>query len=205
MAYVLGFFAADWNMIRGKRGNHYIAFYSCDREILKKIKSVMGCEHKIYRKVSKKKNQQDCYQIQIGSKEMFGDLVRLSMTPNKSLSLKFPRVPDTYLADFVRGYFDGDGHVTTGFYKRKNRPTKQHVLSCGFTSGSEDFLRGIHQSLKAKVGIDGSVLYYSGAYRLKYSVRPSLILRDFMYNNATLYLMRKKRVFERYARNADVV
>lgn len=88
MAYVLGFFAADGNMIRGKRGNHYISFYSCNRELLEKVRKIMGCDHKIYGKIPRNKKHQICYQIQIGSKELFADLIRLGFTPHKSLNQK---------------------------------------------------------------------------------------------------------------------
>ena len=47
MAYVLGFFAADGNLTLGKRGNHFIEFTSCDKEIIEKIREAMGCTHKI--------------------------------------------------------------------------------------------------------------------------------------------------------------
>ena len=39
MAYVLGFFTADGNMIKNKRGSHFIEFYSTDRDIIEKIKA----------------------------------------------------------------------------------------------------------------------------------------------------------------------
>lgn len=34
MAYVLGFFAADGNMIRTKRGGHFISFHITDKIVL---------------------------------------------------------------------------------------------------------------------------------------------------------------------------
>ena len=41
MTYVLGFFAADGNMIKNKRGAHFIEFQSTDKEILNKIKKCL--------------------------------------------------------------------------------------------------------------------------------------------------------------------
>lgn len=200
MAYVLGFFAADGNMIHSKRGNHYLSFSSCDKEILEKIRDVMGCEHKIYCKVAKKIAYRDSYQIQIGSKEIFKDLLKLGFTPNKSLTIKFPKVPEKYFADFVRGYFDGDGHVSTGFYNRKDGETKKHLIFTGFTSGSKVFLRSLHDLLKKNNIVVGGTLYFLKGNRLNFSIRDSLSLYGFLYKNMRnkLYLPRKKTIFEKY-------
>ena len=47
MAYVLGFFAADGNMIKNKRGAHFIAFYNNDRILLEKVRTALSAGHKI--------------------------------------------------------------------------------------------------------------------------------------------------------------
>src|SRR3989344_4840195 len=94
MSYVLGFFAADGNMIRNKRGAHFIAFYSTDFSVIEKIRRLLESNHKISVKNRNKINPlwKDCYQLQIGSKEIFGDLMNLGMTPNKSLTIRMPAV-----------------------------------------------------------------------------------------------------------------
>jgi len=177
MAYVLGFFAADGNMMKSKRGNHYISFYSCDRDIIESIKVLMDCEHKIYSKPLRYKHHKPCYQIQIGSKEIFNDLVKLGFTPNKSLTIKFPNIPEAYLRDFIRGYFDGDGHASTGFYIRKDRSSKipKHILFTGFTSGSRSFLKSLHDILKRDKIVNGGTLYFQKGHRLNFSSQDSLL------------------------------
>mgnify|MGYP003296332375 CR=1 FL=1 len=66
------------------------------------------------------------------------------MTPNKSLTLEFPKWlnPELY-SHFIRGYFDGDGGVsyTEGVYYNKDRKKeyKQHSYSCYFC-GNKQFL-----------------------------------------------------------------
>src|SRR3989344_1091934 len=115
MAYVLGFFAADGCMFTHSSGGKYIELTSCDRSILEKIRRLLNSDHKISSR-KRSKDWSESYRIQIGSKEIWNDLLRLGMVSAKSLVLKFPEVPRTYLKDFVRGYFDGDGCV----YFRKN-------------------------------------------------------------------------------------
>jgi len=62
MAYVLGFFAADGNMVNTNRGGCYISFYSSDRSILSSMQEVMKSNHKL--SIRKSEN---VYRFQIGS------------------------------------------------------------------------------------------------------------------------------------------
>lgn len=53
--------------------------------------------------------------IQISSKTLTADLLKLGCTPRKSLTLKFPNdgifKSNDLIRHFIRGYFDGDGSV----------------------------------------------------------------------------------------------
>ena len=202
MAYVLGFFAADGNMMKSKRGNHYISFYSTDHHIIKDIRERLGSNHKIGVRVSANLKWRDMYNLQIGSKEMFNDLLVLGMTPNKSKTLKFPCIPELYFNDFLRGYFDGDGHVSWGIYPRKNRPTLQKALIVGFTSGSYEFLADLHIALKNKDIVNkGSLFTKKSSYScLQFSKSDSLSIYDCLYKTPSsgLYLPRKKKVFDQF-------
>ncbi|MEK7603549.1 MAG: LAGLIDADG family homing endonuclease [Patescibacteria group bacterium] len=205
MAYVLGFFAADGNMIRNNRGGHFIAFYSNDKELLEKIRNLLGSNHKLAPKKRNNfyKNRKQSYQLQIGSKEIFKDLINLGMVPNKSLILKMPNVPEELLGHFLRGYFDGDGHVSVCEYQRKDRKSKSKIIQSGFTSGSKKFLEGLRIVLKKHTNIQGGTLHRgskkSNYYRFCVSINDSLRLYDFMYKNDNLLsLSRKKSIFEDY-------
>ena len=121
MAYILGFFAADGYMTLNKRGAHFWNIQITDKKLLEQIKAVIGAEHKISLRMPKN-NEKILHRLQIGSKEMFYDLLSFGFTQGKTKSLAVPEVPAAYFRDFVRGYFDGDGHVWTG-YIHLNRPT----------------------------------------------------------------------------------
>lgn len=201
MAYVLGFFTADGNMMENKRGAHFIEFQITDKKLLEKIRNVLESNHKITRR-KRNFNHKTIYRLQIGSKIMFNDLLSLGITPQKSKTVNLPLIPKRYLSDFVRGYFDGDGNVTVSEYVRKARKNqKAKVILSGFISGSKVFLENLHKKLKELSGISGGTLYYSSrGYRLYFSKRDSLTLYRFMYGKTsnTLYLHRKKFVFEKY-------
>jgi len=198
MAYVLGFFTADGCMIKNNRGAHFIEFYITDKDLLIKIKEVLGCDHKL----SRKETRDGCktaYRLQLGSKEMFNDLLLLGFTPRKSNIVTLPKIPNKYFFHFVRGYFDGDGNVFFG--RRKDRRNKNFILQVGFTCGSEIFLQELYKKIKLLSNIvGGSLCKSSRAYRLQFSINDSLVLYALMYNNVLndLFLERKRIVFSKY-------
>lgn len=196
MAYVLGFFAADGAMTKGKRGNCYIEFTSKDLDHLILIRKEFSSENKIAR--SHVKRREECYRLQIGSKAIFQDLVALGFSERKSLRLSLPDIPPLFFRDFIRGYFDGDGSIWVG-KTHKGRVCSSHAAQVLFTSGSESFLMQIEKAMSSIIG-HGRIVFHENAYRLMYSTLPSLSLYKFMYNNATLYLARKKEKFESFIR-----
>jgi hypothetical protein len=202
MAYVLGFFAADGNMIKTKRGTHFMAIQVTDKEIVYAIREAMHSDHK----VSVRKGSgsiSDKYRIQIGSREMFDDLVRLGFMPNKSKRLHMPTMPSEFFSDFVRGYFDGDGNVWVGL-KHKERSKPLLCISLVFTSGTKMFLLELKEKLGELLSTGGSLVKKSGSncYSLQYSIHDTLKLCDFMYHDrmgsSKLFLARKRKVFEKY-------
>jgi len=204
MSYILGFMYADGNMIINSRGAHFFAVYSSDKNLLKQMLICMKSEHKL----SQRNNiMNPSYSFQIGSKEMFDDLVSIGLTPNKSKRMKLPDVPRKYFADFIRGYFDGDGSVWLGEI-HKNRKKTMNTIRVTFTSASIDFLKYFHKSLKV-LGIKGGAVYVAkrGNYgRLVFSAHDSLKLYKIMYNVGNeLFLNRKKLIFEKFAGVAQLV
>ncbi len=205
MAYVLGFFAADGYMIRNKRGGCFIDFYSVDKEIIQKIRTLIGSNHKITRRIGYPPRQ-DSYRMQIGSKSWFTDLSNMGFIQNKSRVIKFPNMPHEYLPDFVRGYFDGDGSVNLGRYWRKDRQQWHWEYTTRFTSGSRSFLEVLLTRLRPHMR--GGFIYEKqkegthSAYELVFSRKDTVALFALMYHNTSpeRYLERKYRVFQKIFR-----
>ncbi|MBU2109439.1 hypothetical protein KKB71_00555 [Patescibacteria group bacterium] len=200
MAYVLGFFTADGNMIKNKRSAHFIEFHITDKKLLEKIKKSLGSNHKISTRTRDKKWKLG-YRLQIGSKEIFNDLLKLGLTQNKSKTILFPKIPQKYLSDFIRGYFDGDGHVSICTYQKNDRKSLSTIIISGFTSGSKKFLEVLKKVLYNNAGLKGGTLCYSGrGWRLNYSILDSKKLYYYLYpkklNN--FFLNRKKKIFEKF-------
>ncbi|TSD02985.1 MAG: hypothetical protein Athens071416_376 [Parcubacteria group bacterium Athens0714_16] len=208
MAYVLGFFMADGYMSVNSRGSEYFAIQITDKNILEKIKKIINSEHKISKRI-RKPTERPIFRLQIGSKEVCEDLRKLGVEELKTKTMRLPDIPNKYLGDFIRGYFDGDGNVWVGFVN-KYRKTKTFVIHSAFTSCSKGFLIDLRNKLSGINFGEGS-LYKTkkNAYVLKYSVKSSTLLYKLIYDNlkSDLFLNRKKKVFEKYLKikNAVVV
>ena len=149
----------------------------------------------------------------MGSRKMYADLLVLGMCPRKSLVLKMPAVPQKYLGDFVRGYFDGDGCVYFKKLKFADRKNKRHILQSAFSCGSFDFLVALLQLLREHGVRGGSLKRKKGGNELMLSHHDSVALYGIMYHNlrrGDIYLVRKYRLFTQaietlYGKNAVVV
>jgi len=203
MAYVLGFFAADGYITVNQRGGQFWCIQITDKKLLESIKKAIKSEHKISLRVSKKKNEKNLCRLQIGSIKMCDDLRNLGFNEKKTKSLAVPNIPEKYFSDFVRGYFDGDGHVWVGNI-HKERKTKTLVINTGFTSCSKVFLETLNKRIELFGVSKGVIRRGSGnSFRLTLSIGGSLNLYGFMYNGmdtSSLFLKRKKDVFEKYMR-----
>lgn len=199
MAYVLGFFAADGCISKNAtRQNYYLDFTSTDLDVLEKIKSAMQAEQKISKR-ERNERWNLPYRIQIGSKKLFYDLYKIGFTPNKSKTLTFPNVPNKYLSDFIRGFFDGDGYSNFCFYYARDRRKMRKTLCCGFASGSELFLRELRERINKLSGANGgTICTHSNNFTLSYSIKDTGKLFNFMYNNLSkkVYLERKYLKFK---------
>lgn len=201
MAYVLGYFAADGCMYKNSGGSKYFNFVSTDYELLKKVKDMLGSKHKIVPKIQHNPNCKPAFWLQIGSKEMYNDLVNLGVTRNKQFTMSLPRVPRRYLRDFVRGNFDGDGCVSVGYYPRKDRKGKNtFVFRVIFVCGSRRFLKALSHRLSSCINIGAGYLgkKQSNSYRLVYSTQVAIKLFDYMYRGVdkSRYLERKYNKFQ---------
>src|SRR3989338_3082079 len=80
MGYVLGLFAADGSMYKNRRGACFLDFHSTDKTIIIDVRKIFKSNHKItHRKGSLR--HKTIYRLQIGSKEIFNDLICLGLTP----------------------------------------------------------------------------------------------------------------------------
>lgn len=207
MAYVLGFFAADGCLTKNaKRQNYYVEFVSTDLEIIQKIKASMSADQMITERKHTNKKWKKAYRIQVGSKKIFEDLLNLGFTPKKSNSMRIPNIPENYFHDFLRGYFDGDGCISSATYKRKNRLSLSKFISIRFTSGSKAFLKELKEEINRLLESNKGCLCdkQKRGYELSFSTLDTIRIIKYMYQEKNcLCLDRKQKISARILMSRD--
>jgi hypothetical protein len=135
--YLLGAFITDGSV---SSTNNRIELTSIDGDWLILINNLICKEKPIA--VRYGKYHRICY----SSEKIKEWLVGHGCGPKKSLTLDFPKIPDKYLPDFLRGCWDGDGnfHLSRKYYA--SNESNIHV-SASISSGSELFATKISKIL----------------------------------------------------------
>jgi hypothetical protein len=193
MAYVLGLWWADGWIIENKKIKCFaIALHKKDKSLLDMVLKAMEANYKLYDHVG-------CYVFQFNSKKIVDDIKKLGGTTKKSLTVKFPDIPQPYLRDFIRGYFDGDGSIS--HIKTNDR------YSSNFTSGSYDFIYSLREHIINNVeGISCSIITYkprkfiiknkhwsgkNNYYVLNLGFKDTVLLGEYLYEEGGIRMERK--------------
>lgn len=200
-AYILGFFYADGSNSESKQ-TITMSLQEEDMDILETIRNEIGSERPLeFLDYSNKHdggyNYKNQYRLLMFSKHMCETLRGKGMPPNKSLILKWPTfLRDNLYSHFLRGYVDGDGHIS---------PRSNFV---GFLS-TEDFCIGAKEYLENKLDIQCSITdasCHNGITKnfninRKENVLPFL---SYIYQDAEMYLKRKFEVYCKRYNNTQV-
>ena len=189
-AYWLGFLYAD-GYINRDRNSIELSLAECDLEHLEKFKSFTECENEI-----KYRPNQKAYRLVIYSQKIVDDLIKLGCTQAKSLTLQFPtesQVPSHLIQHFMRGYFDGDGSVSSIKANKGNSYQLRFSIL-----GTSDFLNDYESILLNVLNREkGNKRQSEGqAFSVSYNGnKQAKNFFNFLYNNATIYLERKYAKF----------
>jgi hypothetical protein len=197
MAYILGLWFTD-GYIASNKNLFSITLHRHDKYLLQRILDEMKSKHPLHR-------TGNSYRFCITSKKLVKSIKRLGGVPRKSLICGFPKVPNKYLPDFIRGCWDGDGSIW--FCKHDQR------YHSGFASGSFSFISELTTVLERVVGhdikiqkiisqgsrfiVDHMVTKEGILYRIHLGINDTCKLRDYMYRdmNDKLTMLRKQKRF----------
>lgn len=191
MAYVLGFWFADGTMMHIK--SYRIRFSSKDIDHLEIIKKTLSSGSPVYVDSSGPI-------FAIHSKQVCENLVRLGGTPNKSNTMTFPEILGEFIADFIRGYFDGDGSVHSISYIASKNGKRYTQIRSNFTSGSIKFLESLKRILTHRLGLfDRKICQYGPhQFKLGYGQSDTFKLLNFMYYPGHPISLKRKAVYLKY-------
>ena len=202
MAYVLGLTYTDGNLHIRKAKSGYefgvLTFAQKENELVEKFLKLMECDATIrFRERRELDNTTagELYYFSIGNNDIANDLIRLGITPNKSLDMQFPEIPEEFLRHFVRGLFDGDGSVYMDYGK---------YVRILLLSGSYSFIETLNKKL-CNSGfplrkIYGGYQHQKNAHYIRYGTEHVLDFFKFIYKDVPdiMYYSRKHQIFLDY-------
>lgn len=187
MWYIIGFVAADGNIAKYSNSLD-ITLAEKDSEILEKISKTMEFTGNVKHFVPKSGHPQ-C-RLTITDKKIVKDLEQYNIVKAKTFIYRMPEIPDNFLGDYLRGYLDGDGWVSSD------------GKSCSIITASEGFMRDLLSTYN-KLGLTYSLYTDERKEHIVYDIRilneSSLTkFKNLIYNNIdenSLFLERKKSRF----------
>ena len=191
--YVLGYVMADGCLATSAKGYDYITITTVDEDIANKISSMYGGKvtgYKVKNKTWKKR-----YTFSLWNRNLVNWMKDKGIVKRKTGKELFPITSDENTKYFIKGFFDGDGMVTI---------FKNWLLS-GFACANKEFLLSIRRRLSdlAFISIDSGALIKekSNCYKLRYSVKDTIKLCRFLFNNSDIHMDRKKDKYIEYIKN----
>lgn len=176
-AYILGFIMAD-GYIESTGRSLAIKLHKKDIDILEKIKRCLNSDAPIgFRENGRFRILSIC------SKELVSDLKNLSVVINKTSTLTFPVLSSDLYNHFLRGYFDGDGHIG----KRQ----------CALVVGSLSFLTNLLIFLESQHNFKPWLSKKETYTFLQFNKQHSFFI-SWLYTDAQIYLDRKYEAFNKY-------
>ena len=194
-AYFLGLLISDGNIFKddtGRQASISITLNLKDEYILEKFKEVLQTNTSIGH------DGRGCSQIAVRSNIMAEDLAKYGVIPRKSYNTYLPQVSNQYMWHLIRGIFDGDGSILA-----KPNPNNDghnrflHSISfCGTHQLMDDISNYIFNNLNLKQ--KPTVYDYKDRQlsELKIQNKDDIYLfGTYMYQNATIFLDRKYKIF----------
>ena len=213
-AYWLGFIYADgYVRVRTRyegrpgQGNSFqMKLAVLDKDHLKLLRKCMGSTHKITYGESVTKNKQGklytSHMCSIGvySNKLVEGLVSQGVVPSKTRILTPPKIDKKLYRHFIRGFFDGDGCCCN--YQTTNSEYKRFVYSIACAAPQlKEWMVDILKENDIKCAHADDLSFNVGSFKSKYN------FYHYLYDNATIYLQRKKdkgdEVVEYYNKRKD--
>lgn len=195
-AYWLGFLSGDGAITDENK----IRLSLKDKYHLKKFKKVIKWNGKDYYH-----RDTGALEVHFRSLKMTRDLARYFVTPRKTYTVRFPNILKPFERHFIRGVFDADGGINKATRVTQGKSGQIYVFYGGEFNieGNKEFISDM-QSRFAELGLPINSINYSGKNinRVRYGgINQLKIIHNYLYKNASVFLERKKNLFEEILKN----
>lgn len=138
-AYWLGWLWSDGYVRENNHAYHIeLNLQKRDEHILWRFRDAVNAEYPI-------QSHRESVRICLISQQMFTDLQRYGVVQGKSHFAAIPNIGATFVSDFIRGVFDGDGSIGITY-----QPAVTII-------GTEPFCRWLQQTVQQELGIQSAV------------------------------------------------
>ena len=199
-AYWLGFLYADGSIENFGRFKIDLSLSEKDKNHIEKYKQSLKLTYPTKR-TGQLLNDRTyySYRVVITNKKLVESIIDKGCVPNKSLILTFPtekQVPKHLIRHFIRGYFDGDGCITIN---SNNNSYNFNILGTFdfLTAIQNEFVNSIDGYKATKISKDKRSKVYKFQKGKVCGTKSIKNIYDYLYKDATIYLDRKKNVFEK--------
>lgn len=191
-AYWLGFLYADGYIRERDSGNSLEMKLSVkDKHHLELFRKNIESNHVIvdgYNNVKYKGgiSRSHMSSLAIYSKQLVKSIKSQGFHSRKTFTIENPKIDNCLVHHFIRGYFDGDGS-----FRFIEKQTNESSIACA----SENFRKFIIDELsKSEIKTN----YYGGISIFIQNKKENKKFYNYIYKNATIYLERKKEIYERF-------
>jgi hypothetical protein len=144
LSYILGLWITDGCAY--ERGSYSIGLK--DREVIEWVAKTIGYKNKIWEVADKRSNTKRHY-IQFTNQAVKEVFDKYKVIPNKSLITEVPEIPKQYMSHFIRGVFEGDGHIGKYGYS----------YTVSIVGASEKFISSIKDIIEKEIGGNRTIKY----------------------------------------------
>ncbi|PRT14044.1 hypothetical protein C6353_26550 [Bacillus toyonensis] len=199
-AYWLGFIAADGTIKGEKNTVMDLVLQAKDVDMLEMLKMHLNYNAPIHKREGVTKNGKQFYArgLRIMDKHVCERLAGYGIVKRKQSTVRIPQGLDKeMIRHFIRGYFDGDGSI--GEILSPGKITPQKVFS---VTGNELMISDIRGILVNECDLKANKLKKDNRSKHTYSLhyggnKQILKIYEFLYKNASVFMLRKKLKFER--------
>lgn len=207
LAYAVGLITTDGNL--SKDGRH-INFISSDIGLIKTFKKCLKKKNKISINPPSGLSKKTAFRVQIGDVVFYDWLIKIGLTPNKSLTIGPIALENKFFPDFVRGHLDGDGNVRNYIDKYNTKIDSKYIYERFFIflrSASKKHIYWLRGKIQELSGISGSIqktlsksqIGKSPMFVIKYSTNEAKVLANWIYyDNAVPKLLRKYYIAKKF-------